>query len=139
MKKETIVAIILGIAFGTIVATSLVIFTKTKSLEKKKVLTPSPAVTVSVPKEETAILKILAPENNIQVATDSVDIKGEAQSDSTVIIHSPVSEAIIKVKDKQFNVKFPLKQGENHIQITSYYQNTPSTKTIKVYQIKQYI
>lgn len=139
MKKETIVAVILGIAFGAIVATSLVVFTKNRSLQQKKVLIPTPIKTIVVQKEEATGFKIIEPENQAQVATDSVNIKGETAVNSVIIIQSPLDEKVFKTKEKLFDIKFPLALGENIINITSYFQNIPTTKTINIYQIKEQI
>ncbi|OGK20631.1 hypothetical protein A3C23_05555 [Candidatus Roizmanbacteria bacterium RIFCSPHIGHO2_02_FULL_37_13b] len=139
MKKETIVAVILGIAFGAIVATSLVVFTKNRSLQQKKVLIPTPIKTIVVQKEEATGFKIIEPENQAQVATDSVNIKGETAVNSVIIIQSPLDEKVFKSKEKLFDIKFPLSLGENIINITSYFQNIPTTKTINIYQIKEQI
>jgi len=137
MKKETVIAIILGVILGIIIALALTFTTKKQVMKQKKIITPK--VTPSLPplQPEIQTLEIIQPSNNHITNKDSVLIKGRTGKKSLIVAQSPTSEKVIQTKEKDFSLEFPLSLGENLIKITSYGNKNIDEKTLKVYYLKE--
>lgn len=143
MKKETIIAIILGILFGSGVALFLVF--KTNKPEQAKVI---PVVTTSRTTPVTAknttpsvqTLVISAPEQNSVTDQKEITITGKATKGSLLVIQSPVSNIIETLEKDDFSKEFPVALGENIIQMTVYPVDTKSSiqeKTLVIYHLEE--
>lgn len=140
MKKETMVAIFLGLLFGGVVAVFISFKSKDIELTKNKVITPLKEK-VSSPNSsgiKLQSLELTEPADKAIFENNTVHLKGTATKDSLIIVQSPIKDLIISNKQTKFDLEFPLALGENSIKIVVYpkeKQFRPQEKSIKVYFI----
>lgn len=140
MKKESIVAIVLGISLGVIVAFLVIFYSKEKQLSQSKPLKNqkeilSPKVKIE---NNSPFIEVIVPDNQIIVDNQPIVIKGKANKNSLIIIQSAVKEIVFKNNNQEFEQSFPLAPGENVIEITNYPEdkNIPAVhKQLKVYYL----
>src|SRR3989339_840903 len=140
MKKETIFAIMLGIAFGVIVSFFMISKTKDNQLGKSKPLTNEKKIIIPTGKIDiqTQTFKILEPQDKQIFNSNTISIKGEAEKDSLLIIQSPIKDLVYKVPTEKFVVEMPLALGENIINLTLYPKNTQGRiqqKDLRIYYL----
>lgn len=142
MKKETIIAIFFGVLIGGIVAFVLIAKNKEKQLENTKTIAPdaknTPITKVTNPSIQS--LEILVPQDRTIVDSNKVTIKGKADKDSTILIESPINDAVFKNEKGEFSYQFPLALGENTIKITAYSKDPkfkPQEKELKIYYLEE--
>ena len=140
MKKETIIAIFLGLLFGGVVAVFISLKSKDIELSTNKVIAPSKEKILSPNLTGTEIqtLELSEPANNAIFEKDIIRFKGIAAKNSLIIIQSPIKDLVVKNIQGKFNLEFPLALGENSIKIVVYpkeKQFKPQEKFIKVYYI----
>ncbi|MEK9169795.1 MAG: hypothetical protein AAB788_03560 [Patescibacteria group bacterium] len=140
MKKETIIAIFLGLLFGGIVAVFISLKSKDIELSTNKVIAPSKEKILSPNLTGTEIqtLELSEPADNAIFEKDIIRFKGTAVKDSLIIIQSPIKDLVVKNTQGKFDLEFPLALGENSIKIVVYpkeKQFRPQEKFIKVYYI----
>ncbi|PIP63232.1 hypothetical protein CO165_04300 [Candidatus Roizmanbacteria bacterium CG_4_9_14_3_um_filter_33_18] len=140
MKKETIIAIFLGLLFGGVVAVFISLKSKDIELSTNKVIAPSKEKILSPNLTGTEIqtLELSEPVNNAIFEKDIIRFKGTAAKNSLIIIQSPIKDLVVKNIQGKFNLEFPLALGENSIKIVVYpkeKQFKPQEKFIKVYYI----
>ncbi|MEK7522940.1 MAG: hypothetical protein AAB569_05130 [Patescibacteria group bacterium] len=140
MKKETIIAIFLGLLFGGIVAVFISLKSKDIELSTNKVIAPSKEKILSPNLTGTEIqtLELSEPADNAIFEKDIIRFKGTAVKDSLIIIQSPIKDLVVKNTQGKFDLEFPLVLGENSIKIVVYpkeKQFRPQEKFIKVYYI----
>jgi len=142
MKKETIIAVILGIGFGLIVAIFMVIRTGTQNTKNTKTIANSisSAPTKQINQSLVTNLEITSPKDNELIKDKVVSINGKATKNSMIIIQSSVKDIIIKNKEINFKVDMPLSLGENVIQVSVYPddKNVPfQKKQLQVYYLAE--
>ena len=143
MKKETIIAIILGLGLGTVVAFFLIFKTQENKIENTKTISNSLKITPkALSKSAISLqpLEIKEPENNALVSEDSINIQGKTLKDSLIIIQSPIKEISLANKEENFSVDFPLAIGENTITVTVYDKNSqvgPQIRELKIYYLNE--
>ncbi|NCO88410.1 hypothetical protein AUK04_04415 [Candidatus Roizmanbacteria bacterium CG2_30_33_16] len=142
MKKETIIAVILGIGFGLIVAIFMVIRTGTQNTKNTKTIANSisSAPTKQINQSLVTNLEITSPKDNELIKDKAVSINGKATKNSMIIIQSSVKDIIIKNKEINFKVDMPLSLGENVIQVSVYPddKNVPfQKKQLQVYYLAE--
>lgn len=137
MKKETIVAIILGVVFGVFFSLLIINLNKKKpETNKDEILTQAkPTLVVSPIKNQS--LEISTPKQEEIVTKDVIALKGKGEKNSLLIIQSPQEEKILKLENEDFSTEIKLILGENIIKITNYQQNNIDKKTVKVYYLKE--
>jgi len=142
MKKETIVAIIMGLLLGGVVAFFLVTKTSEKELENSKAIAP----TTTLNQEKAAVvtgyqtLEMSQPHDEEIVDKESISIAGKAEKDSLIVIQSPIKEVILNIRNNSFQTDFPLALGENTIKIVAYPHNQllrSQEKELRVYYIEE--
>jgi MFS superfamily sulfate permease-like transporter len=139
MKKESIVAIVLGIGFGLVVAFVMigVIRQSTKS-ESSQV----PTVDLK-PKTTDVIgkpMQIATPADREVFSQNRITVTGRAAKDSLLVIQSPLVEVVQKLTSDEFKIPFDLAVGENVITVSVYPQDKTQSKqqkTIRVYYIDE--
>jgi len=141
MKKETIVAIILGLLLGGMVAFFLITKTSEKELEKSKAIAP----TSTLNQEKVAVvsgyqnLEISQPQDEEIVDKEMVTISGKVEKNSLIVIQSPIKEVILNADNNSFQTDFPLALGENVIKIVAYPHSQllrSQEKELRVYYLK---
>lgn len=136
MKKETIVAIFLGIATGVIIALFLVIQSQNSKTNANKDPNALISPTVKVPTEEILTFAVSEPQNKSVASKNSTTIKGKAPKGSLIVINSATDEKVTKIDSDTFSIDFPLSLGENIMKITAYTNGDAEEKTLIVYYIK---
>jgi hypothetical protein len=142
MKKETVIAITLGILLGVIVAVVLVLKTRQAQIQNSNPITTTLGVspTPIISSYTVDVLEITSPEDGTIVNKNSVTITGKVAKDSVVIIESPVKQVVIKNSPETLNVDFPLAFGENVIKITAYPKDShvsAKEKDLQVYYLDE--
>ncbi len=144
MKKETIIAIILGVMMGAVVAIVLVL--QTKKDEKPKVIPIAPnarvtPVTAKGSSSSNATFEVSEPTNEKLTEEKTITIKGKAEKESLIVVQSAAGFDSIKNDKEDFTIEdFPLTQGENTINVSVYTQEsnaTPQELVLKVYSIQE--
>ena len=142
MKKETAIAILLGVGLGLIVAIGVTL--KTRSKETKKVtpisntLNITPSITAK--SMSSATLEITEPENSSISTLATAVIKGKAPKDSLIIIQSAAQTLTFNNDKEEFSRNLPLALGENVIVVTAYPKDQLGVgieRSLKVYYLDE--
>jgi len=124
MRREVMIAIVLGFVLGLLITGGIWWTTKSPQTNvpdqsSDVSLTPSPSPTEFLSKEVP--LKISEPKDESIVETASVKLKGETLPQAVVVIIYPEGESIVEADDKgDFESTITLKGGANEIKITVY-------------------
>jgi hypothetical protein len=137
MKKEVLLAIIIGITLGLIIMAG-VKFNSLKSFitgnEKQTTIadavSPAPTSTITPTPESDLTISILSPENESIIETSSVELTGKTSPLSTVVIIAEEDEIILQSGAQgEFETSVDLIGGENIIEITAYDSKGSEVKT----------
>lgn len=120
MRKEVLIAVILGLLFGSIITygiyqanrTAKEVTTDTSSASGPKIgdVTPTP----------TALLTVISPVNGQVFATDSAVISGTVRPDTSVVILTELTEYLVTPETSgSFSQEIELTSGVNQIDITA--------------------
>jgi len=124
MRKEVVIAIVLGFTLGLLITGGIWWTTKSSQTNVSDrssdiSLTPSPSPTEFLSKEIP--LEISEPKNESIVETVSVKLKGKTSPQAVVVIIYPEGESIVEADDKgDFESTVTLKGGANEIKVTVY-------------------
>lgn len=135
MRKEVILAIVIGFALGLVITFG--VWTANQALKEKKVETPTTSETTpptGTPPAATFILDITSPEDGALVNEAKVMVSGRTQPDSTITITSEKGEDIVLAgADGTFANEVNLLNGTNEITITAFnLEGEEVTKTINL-------
>lgn len=134
MKKETIVAVFLGIATGVVIALFLIINSQNNKGDKK-VVSALISPTVQLSTTEAMTFSISEPENKFVTDQKTITIKGKAPKNSLVVAHSGSGERIQQLTSDNYELDFPLSLGENSIKVTVYFNKETEEKVLTVYYL----
>lgn len=143
MKKETYIAVFLGVGLGIFAAIVMVLKTRESKVEKPLPVPTNAAKETPIAPINTAdfqTFEISEPQNNSIVNKNSISIKGKAPKDSLILIQSPIKEVSLKNENDNFSVDMPLVFGENVIRIAVYAKNSQSNsreKELKIYYLDE--
>lgn len=143
MKKETSIAIVLGITFGIVLSLIMVSRTRSKSTSitnKKNVNEGSQIVTQVSQKESIFSFDVTNPSNNVIVDKSSITISGKISVNSLIMIQSPIKDVALNSTKDIFSTEFPLALGENVIHIVAYPKDSQyksQEKELRVYYIEE--
>jgi hypothetical protein len=143
MKKETLVAIILGIAAGIGVAFVMIGKARESQMLSSNSISTSIQLTPSVAtkNQQIQLLDITSPENESISSSKSVTIKGKGDEGGLLVVQSAVKNSVQKLDKADFTVEgFPLSLGENTIRLTLYPKNInlpPQEKELKIYYLDE--
>lgn len=120
MKKETSIAIAMGIVFGLLF--SFLVITNTQNNKSVSQKITSQKIRPVTTEQQTSSLPIVITEPNegAIVSEASVTIKGKTDKNSFVIFQSPLKDVSFTTKSEQFEHTMPLSLGENVIHINAY-------------------
>ena len=140
MKRETLIAIGVGILFGCGVAV-VVLFQTDKNEEAKVIPVERDDATKTQPKQVVTTKKQLTVETPLDralIQKKTVIIKGTAEKNSLLMIQSPTAEQVVSSADGSFSAEFPLSLGENIINISVYAgSSAPQEQTLRVYYLSE--
>ena len=143
MKKETVVAVILGIAAGLGVAVIMIGKAREGQMMSSKSISTSIQVspTVSLKNKQFQSLEITEPEIGSIQSGKTVTIKGKASIGALLIVQSVIKNVAIKLDKTDFTIlDFPISLGENTIRVTVYPKDSqipPQEKELKVYYLDE--
>lgn len=141
MKRETVIAISLGILLG--VGIGLFVLFKSSNSDQAKIIpvgeTEENKVVANTSNSTgQTVLTINEPGENIVVNSKDINIKGKVQPNSLIIVQSQVSQAVMKNEKEEFSIPFSLALGENTISINAYSgSSNPQEITLKVYYVEE--
>lgn len=142
MKKEAIIAIILGLIFGGIFGIFLINKNKEITLDKNKPIVPTS--TLNQKNQNNNIIKyipleIKQPNDYFITNENNIDIIGKATKGSLIVIQSPIKDIVYENKQEDFKINFPLALGENVIKIIDYPKDKTfdsQEKILRIYYLK---
>ena len=122
MRKEVLIAVILGFTIGIIIAYGA--YTANKAVKQAKVNSPSPSQTSSntaSPLPSSAFSLIInEPENNLVLAEKQATVSGQTEPKAVVAVLSEEDEKLLVADNKGlFSTTINLIAGLNEIKITS--------------------
>jgi len=136
MKKEILIAILIGFILGLIITFG--IWTANKSLKDNQEETPQTGgVSILQPEEETKenlSLKIIEPVNNSISEEEEITIKGSASPSAIITIIYQEGEKILEADEEgSFETEISLVGGTNEIEISAYdEEDNKTTKTLSI-------
>ncbi|NTU47110.1 hypothetical protein HGA88_05785 [Candidatus Roizmanbacteria bacterium] len=141
MKKETGIAVFLGIVVGVIVASVLVWQSRQNQLHQAKTIGNTQVATHAAAFSDTfETLAISQPENGAIINGKTITIKGKVNKGSLIVIQSPIKNVVLKNDAEEFSTDFPLAFGENVIHLVAYPsdpQLTTQEKDLKIYNLDE--
>ncbi len=137
MKKETIIAIVLGIIAGIGIAGFVIFNSKRAASNSSDVILDNITPTVSLNTDELSPLLITAPEDELVVEESTIELTGSAQVGSLMVVQTPNSEDTFTLEESNFTRHLELLPGENIIKVTSYNQKNIDSRTLEVYYIEK--
>ncbi len=130
MKKETVIAIIFGIALGGVVALFILIKGKDFELTKNKIISPKVASQKDVGQPANILvqpLEITSPLDGAITDQATITITGKVEKGSLVVFQSPIKDTVFVADKNDFKIEFPVALGENSIRVVAY----PKDKTLR--------
>lgn len=136
MKRESIIAIVLGVALG--IGVGSLILSRTTQGSSKAIETTTSDLKQNVksnrPQGKMVSFEISEPKTESLVSSSSLKIKGKGTKDSLLITQSSAGNKILKLEKDEFEVSLNLVLGENVINLTYYPKDSGSD-----YQEKQLV
>jgi hypothetical protein len=117
MRKETLIAIILGIAAGIGIAFFLV-HQSGNSPKNNNVILDKITPTVAIDTSEIEPLIIQSPESGLVTNKSDIELTIAAPKESLIVIQSLIQEITLKNSQRSVTQKIKLVPGENIIKIT---------------------
>lgn len=121
MRKEVLVAILIGVILGALVAfgiwrANLALLPKKEAVKTEQRAGPTPSAEVPA-----SSLILTQPEDNTILSQDKVIIKGATTPGATVLFLTNIDELVTQAdKDGAFEQEVELEGGPNEITVTSY-------------------
>lgn len=134
MRKETLIAIILGIAAGIGIAFFLV-RQSGNSPKNNNVILDKITPTVAIDTSEIEPLIIQSPESGIVTSKSSIEVTVAAPKNSLIIFQTLTQEVTISNKERSITQKLNLLPGENTIKVTAYKDKNVDSRTMVVYSM----
>jgi hypothetical protein len=136
MRKEVLVAILIGFGIGLVV--TLGIFTARRALKSggqtEQQPQPSFSPTPQVEKEQTGVenkIAVTSPNNGAVETTEKITLTGTTTPGSTVTIWGGETDIIVAGDEKgQFSAEITLAGGDNEIKITSFSPTGETAETV---------
>lgn len=137
MKKELVIAILIGLLIGFGLAAGFWSKTKTSSIKlgflqknnqqkNDNITTVTPKPTIE--KDKEVQLKIINPENEIVHEEEDLTVQGKTNPNATVVVIWEEGEDILVANDDgSFETKITLIGGENKVKVTAYNDNGDKT------------
>lgn len=131
MRKEVIIAIIIGFLIGLVITYG--VHTANKAVKETTV--PSPATTNKTANEKTIqetnhTISISSPDNYLATSSASINIEGQTTPESVIIIFSEKGEYFTQTTaDGNFTSKINLAPGLNQLTINSISKDYQETQT----------
>ena len=138
MKKETSIAIVMGIGFGLVFSFLVIANTqKNQSVSQKTTAQKTRPVT-TVQQTTTQPIMISEPNDGAIISEASVTIKGKTDKNSFIIFQTQIKDYSFTTKSENFEYSVPLSLGENVIHINAYPKGSTGKiqeKELRVYYL----
>lgn len=130
MRKEVLVAIIVGTTLGLLVAFG--VWRANKAIAPQQQVVAEKEVKIEEPLQDS--LAVTEPESGVVVSEDKITVKGSAQPGSTVVLLFNAGQIILQPDEQgDFEQEVELEGGANEIRIISYDQEgNKQEKTVVV-------
>ncbi len=136
MKKETVLAILLGIGAGVLIALWVIRGTQGKNANNQLVTDEKITPSITISNSVTEPLLISDPEDGFVSDKDTITIKGKTHTGSLVVVQTQIEEHVFKADEEEFSQEIALSEGENTIRITSYDDKNVETRSLLVYFVE---
>jgi hypothetical protein len=121
MKKETSIAIAMGIIFGLVFSFLVIANTqKNQTVSQKSVPQKTRPVKTVEQQVVAQPITISEPNDGAIIADNLVKIKGKTDKGSFIVIQTPSKDLSFTTKGEDFEYEVPLSLGENVIHISAY-------------------
>lgn len=133
MRKEVLIAIIIGFGLGLVITFG--IWTANKALkETVPTTTPTEEVEVTPTPTPTLELVITSPENNTISEEEIIEVSGQTVPRAIIAITYPEGEKLLEAdEDGSFSTEISLIGGDNLIEISAFNdEGDEATKTLTV-------
>ena len=128
MKKEVLLAIIIGFTIGLIITFG--IYTARKALNQHQSITPTPSPQISPSPSSSQTLTLTEPENETVSDQEKITLAGTTNPQSLVTIFTQEDEIIVYANDQgKFSTPITLVGGANDITVTSISPAGPTAQT----------
>jgi len=121
MKKEVLIAIIIGFALGLVItfgirtANKALKETAPKQEAQVEIEEPAPTPTAGL------LLTITSPEDNSISDQETIEVSGKTSTEAVVVILYPKGEKILEADEKgNFSTEISLAGGNNEIEISAH-------------------
>lgn len=120
MKKETSIAIGMGVAFGLLF--SFLVIANTQKNQSVSQKTSSQKTRPVTTEQQTVAqpITVMEPNDGAIISEASVTIKGKTDKNSFVIVQTQTKDFSFTTKSEDFEYSVPLTLGENVIHISAY-------------------
>lgn len=115
LSRETIFAILAGLALGTLAALGA-----WKISQKKEITLPISQQEAGLPPKATFTLILTQPENETLLNKPEAFVSGKTQPGAQIIINGPFDDQMLTASDNgSFSTKVTLEEGQNEIVLTA--------------------
>lgn len=120
MKKETSIAVGMGIVFGLVFSFLVIANTQKNQSVSQKSSTEKTRPVTTEQQTITQPITISEPNDGAIIADASVTIKGKTDKNSFILIQTQIKDMSFTTKSESFEYSVPLSLGENVIHINAY-------------------
>jgi len=120
MKKETSVAIGMGIVFGLLFSFIVIANTQKNKSVSQKITTQKTRPVTTEQQTVTQPITITEPNDGAIVANASIKIKGKTDKGSFIVIQTQSQDLSFTTTSEEFGYTVPVTLGENVIHISAY-------------------
>lgn len=120
MKKETSLAVGMGIVFGLVFSFLVIANTQKNQSVSQKTSTQKTRPVTTEQQTVAQPITITEPNDGAIIPSASVTIKGKTDKNSFIIIQTQIKDMSFTNKTEQFEYNVPLSLGENVIHISAY-------------------
>jgi len=124
MKKETSIAIFMGIGFGLLVSFIIILNTQKNQSVSQKTIAPKVRPATTDQQGVTQQFTISEPNDGMLSVDPTVSVKGKTAVGSFIIIQTQIKDYSFTTKAENFEYSIPLALGENTIHINIYPKGT---------------
>jgi len=138
MKKETSVAVGMGIVFGLLFSFLVIANTQKNQSVSQKTANQKTRPVTTEQQTTTQPITISEPNDGAIIVGTSVTIKGKTDKNSFVVVQTQIADMSFVTKSEDFEYKVPLALGENVIHISAYPKGSNGKiqeKELRVYHI----
>lgn len=135
MKKETVIAVLLGIGAGVLIALWVIKGVQTKDNSKQLIEQEKITPSISISNAIAEPLLVSSPEDGFVSNKEIITIQGKSKKGTLVIIQTPLAEFALDLDSNEFSQEITLMEGENNITVTSYNKKEIESRSLLIYYV----